>query len=151
MLKAGDKAPNFTLISDKDEQVSMTDFLGKSDVVLYFYPKDNTSGCTKEACSFRDNLEKIEVKNAVVIGVSPDSVKSHQNFKNKHELNFVLLSDPEQKVAEAYGAWGEKNMYGRKYFGILRSTFIIGKDGIIKHVFKKVKTAVHGEEVLDVL
>ena len=151
MLKAGDKAPNFTLLSDKDEQVSLTDFIGKSDVVLYFYPKDNTSGCTKEACSFRDNLVKIETKNAVVIGVSPDSVKSHQNFRNKHELNFVLLSDPEHKVAEAYGAWGEKNMFGRKYFGILRSTFIIGKDGIIKHVFKKVKTAVHGEEVLEVL
>ena len=151
MLKSGEKAPNFTLMSDKDEQVLLTDFMGKSDVVLYFYPKDNTSGCTKEACSFRDNLEKIEVKNVVVIGVSPDSIKSHQNFKNKHELNFVLLSDPEHKVAEAYGAWGEKNMYGRKYWGILRSTFIIGKDGIIKHVFKKVKTAVHGEEVLEVL
>ncbi len=151
MLKTGDKAPNFTLMSDKDEQVSLTDFMGKSDVVLYFYPKDNTSGCTSEACSFRDNLATIETKNAVVIGISPDSVKSHQNFKNKHELNFVLLSDPEHKVAEAYGAWGEKNMYGRKYFGILRSTFIIGKDGIIKYVFKKVKTAVHGEEVLDVL
>ena len=151
MLKPGDKAPNFTLMSDKDEQVSLTDFIGKSDVVLYFYPKDNTSGCTKEACSFRDNLVKIETKNAVVIGVSPDSVKSHQNFRNKHELNFVLLSDPEHKVAEAYGAWGEKNMFGRKYFGMLRSTFIIGKDGIIKHVFKKVKTAVHGEEVLEIL
>jgi len=151
MLKPGDKAPSFTLMSGKDEQVSLSDFLGKSDVVLYFYPKDNTSGCTKEACSFRDNLEKIETKNAVVIGISPDSVKSHQNFKNKHELNFILLSDPEHKVAEAYGAWGEKNMYGRKYFGILRSTFVIGKDGIIKHVFKKVKTAIHGDEVLDVL
>ena len=151
MLKAGDKAPNFTLMSDKDEQISLSDFLGKSDVVLYFYPKDNTSGCTKEACSFRDNLAIIEMKNAVVIGVSPDSVKSHQNFKNKHGLNFILLSDPEHKVAEAYGAWGEKNMYGRKYWGILRSTFIIGKDGIIKHVFKKVKTAVHGEEVLEIL
>ena len=151
MLKPGDKAPNFTLLSDKNEQVSLTDFIDKSDVVLYFYPKDNTSGCTKEACSFRDNLVTIETKNAVVIGVSPDSAKSHQNFKNKHNLNFVLLSDPEHKVAEAYGAWGEKNMYGRKYWGILRSTFIIGKDGIIKHVFKKVKTAVHGEEVLEML
>ncbi|MBC8185088.1 thioredoxin-dependent thiol peroxidase [candidate division KSB1 bacterium] len=151
MLKSGDKAPSFTLMSDTDEQVSLLDFLGKSDVVLYFYPKDNTSGCTKEACSFRDNFEEIKVKNAVVLGVSPDSIKSHQNFKNKHELNFILLSDPEHKVAEAYGAWGEKNMYGRKYWGILRSTFIIDKDGIIKHVFKKVKTAVHGEEVLDVL
>lgn len=151
MLKPGDKAPNFTLLSDKNEQVSLTDFIDKSDVVLYFYPKDNTSGCTKEACSFRDNLVTIETKNAVVIGVSPDSAKSHQNFKNKHNLNFVLLSDPEHKVAEAYGAWGEKNIYARKYMGIIISTFIIGKDGIIKHVFKKVKTAVHGEEVLEML
>jgi len=88
----------------------LTDFIGKSDVVLYFYPKDNTSGCTKEACSFRDNLEKIETKNVVVIGISPDSIKSHQKFRNKHDLNFNLLSDPEHKVAEAYGACGEKNM-----------------------------------------
>jgi len=115
MLKAGEKAPNFTLMSDKDEQVSLTDFMGKSDVVLYFYPKDNTSGCTKEACSFRDNLVEIKNKNAVVLGVSPASVTSHQNFINKHDLNFTLLSDPEHKVAEAYGAWGEKSMYGKKY------------------------------------
>jgi len=151
MLKPGDKAPDFTLLSDKNDQISLSDFSGKADVVLYFYPKDNTSSCTKEACSFRDNLDVIKMKNATVLGVSPDSVKSHQNFINKHNLNFTLLSDPDHKVAEAYGAWGEKNMYGKKYWGILRSTFIIGKDGIIKHVFKKVKTAVHGEEVLEVL
>ena len=151
MLKTGDKAPDFSLLSDSNEQISLSDFLGKSAVVLYFYPKDNTSGCTKEACSFRDNFEQIETKNAVVIGVSPDSIKSHQNFRSKHNLNFILLSDPDHKVADAYGAWGEKSMYGRKYFGILRSTFIIGMDGFIKHIFKKVKTAVHGEEVLDVL
>ena len=151
MLKPGDRAPDFTLLSDKNEQVSLSDFLGKSDVILYFYPKDNTSGCTKEACSFRDNLDEIKTKNAVVLGVSPDSIKSHQSFINKHGLNFTLLSDPEHKVADAYGAWGEKSMYGKKYWGILRSTFIIGKDGIIKHVFEKVKTAVHGEEVLEIL
>jgi len=151
MLKPGDKAPDFTLLSDKNDQISLSDFSGKADVVLYFYPKDNTSSCTKEACSFRDNLDVIKMKNATVLGVSPDSVKSHQNFINKHNLNFTLLSDPDHKVAEAYDAWGEKNMYGKKYWGILRSTFIIGKDGIIKHVFKKVKTAVHGEEVLEVL
>jgi len=151
MLKTGDKAPDFKLQSDKGEEVSLSDFLGKSDVVLYFYPKDNTSGCTKEACSFRDNLGEIEKKNAVVLGVSPDSVKSHQKFIEKQNLNFTLLSDPEHEVAEAYGAWGEKSMYGKKYMGILRSTFIIGKDGVIKHVFEKVKTAVHGIEVLDVL
>ncbi len=151
MLKPGDRAPDFTLLSDKNEQVSLSDFLGKSDVILYFYPKDNTSGCTKEACSFRDNLDEIKTKNAVVLGVSPDSIKSHQSFINKHGLNFTLLSDPEHKVADAYGAWGEKSMYGKKYWGILRSTFIIGKNGIIKHVFEKVKTAVHGEEVLEIL
>ncbi len=151
MLKVGDKAPDFTLKSDKDEDVLSSDFLGKKDVILYFYPKDNTSGCTKEACSFRDHIQPIQAKDAVVLGVSPDSVKSHQNFINKQNLNFTLLSDPDHKVAEAYGAWGEKSMYGRKYMGIFRSTFIIGKDGIIKHVFKKVKTAIHAEEVLEVL
>ena len=151
MLNVGDKAPDFTLMSDKGEEVSLSDFIGKSDIVLYFYPKDNTSGCTKEACSFRDNIEEIKTKNAIVLGVSPDSIKSHQNFINKQNLNFTLLSDPDHKVAEAYGAWGEKSMYGKKYMGIIRSTFIIGKDGKIKHVFDKVKTAIHAEEVLEVL
>ena len=151
MLKPGDKAPTFTLKSDKGEDVSLSDFIGKSDVVLYFYPKDNTSGCTKEACSFRDNIELIQTKNAVVLGVSPDSLKSHQNFINKQKLNFTLLSDPDHKVAEAYGAWGEKKMYGKTYWGILRTTFVIGKNGIIKHVFEKVKPDSHAEEVLAVL
>lgn len=151
MLKPGDKAPTFTLKSDKGEDVSLSDFIGKSDVVLYFYPKDNTSGCTKEACSFRDNIELIQTKNAVVLGVSPDSLKSHQNFINKQNLNFTLLSDPDHKVVQAYGAWGEKKMYGKTYWGILRTTFVIGKDGIIKHVFEKVKPDSHAEEVLAVL
>jgi len=151
MLKTGDKAPNFTLKSNEDKDISLSDFLGKSAVVLYFYPKDNTSGCTKEACSFRDNIEPFHVKGAVVLGASPDSVKSHQNFINKQNLNFALLSDPEHEVAEAYGAWGEKSMYGKKYMGIFRSTFIIGKDGVIKHVFEKVKPDGHAIEVLNVL
>ncbi len=151
MLKPGDKAPDFILMSDKGEEIKLSEFVGKSNVVLYFYPKDNTSGCTKEACSFRDNLPPIETKDAVVIGVSPDSVKSHQNFIKKQNLNFTLLSDPEHEVAEAYGAWGEKSMYGKKYMGILRTTFIIGADGTIKHVFEKVKPAAHAEEVLTVL
>jgi len=119
--------------------------------VLYFYPKDNTPGCTKEACSFRDNIQPFQAKNAVVLGISPDSVKSHQNFINKQNLNFTLLSDPDNKVADAYGAWGEKSMYGKKYMGILRSTFVIGKDGKIKHVFEKVKPEGHANEVLQVL
>jgi len=151
MLAVGDKAADFKLLSNNDEYVSLSDFFGETNIVLYFYPKDNTPGCTKEACSFRDTIEDIKIKNAVVLGVSPDSIKSHQNFISKHNLNFTLLSDPEHEVAEAYGAWGEKSMYGRNYMGIIRSTFIIGKDGIIKHVFKKVKTAIHGEEVIDVL
>ena len=151
MLKTGDKAPDFILTSDKGDEVKLSEFAGKSNVVLYFYPKDNTSGCTKEACSFRDNLEPIETKDAVVLGVSPDSVKSHQNFIKKQSLNFTLLSDPDHKVAEAYGAWGEKSMYGKKYMGILRTTFIIGKDGNIQHVFEKVKPAGHAEDVVAVL
>ena len=148
MLKAGDKAPDFKLMSDEGNEVKLSDFQGKSKVVLYFYPKDNTTGCTKEACSFRDNIEPIETKDAVVLGVSPDSLKSHQNFRLKQNLNFTLLSDPEHEVAEAYGAWGEKSMYGKKYMGILRTTFIIGADGKIKHVFEKVKPEGHAEQVL---
>ena len=151
MLKPGDKAPDFTIMSETGEEVSLSDFIGKSDVVLYFYPKDNTSGCTKEACSFRDNIREIETKGVVVLGISPDSVKSHQNFIQKHDLNFTLLSDPDHKVAQAYGVWVEKSMYGRKYWGILRTTFIIGRDGIIKHVFERVKPAGHAEEVLVIL
>jgi peroxiredoxin Q/BCP len=151
MLKIGDKAPDFMLKSDKDEDVSLKDFLGKSDVVLYFYPKDNTPGCTKEACSFRDNIQPIQAKNVVVLGISPDSVKSHQSFINKQNLNFTLLSDPDHKVADSYGTWGEKSMYGKKYMGILRTTFVIGKDGKIKNVFEKVKPEGHAEEVLQIL
>jgi len=151
MLKAGDKAPDFRLLSDKNEWISLSDLLGKKVVVLYFYPKDNTSGCTKEACSFRDNLVNIIVKEAMVLGVSPDSVNSHRNFIHKQKLTFTLLSDPDHVVAEAFGAWGEKSRYGKKYQGIIRSTFIIGKDGFIKYVFDKVQTDIHGEEVNDIL
>jgi peroxiredoxin Q/BCP len=151
MLKQGNKAPDFTLLSHDGRKVSLSDFAGKSDVILYFYPKDNTSGCTKEACSFRDNIETIEAKGAVVLGVSPDSVKSHQNFIQKQSLNFTLLSDPDHQVAEAYGAWGEKSMYGKKYMGIIRSTFIIGKDGVIKYVFEKVKVESHATDVITIL
>ncbi len=151
MIKAGDKAPDFRLPADTGGEVSLDQFKGKKTVVLYFYPKDNTSGCTREAHSFRDHIDEFEKKDAVVLGVSPDSIKSHRNFKEKHNLNFILLSDPEHKVAEAYGAWGKKKLYGREYMGILRSTFVIGKDGIIKHVFEKVKPAEHALEVLEVL
>jgi peroxiredoxin Q/BCP len=151
MLKAGDKAPDFTLQSDSGEIVSLNQFIGKKEVILYFYPKDNTPGCTKEACSFRDSINAFGSKNAEVLGVSPDSVKSHQNFIQKQNLNLTLLSDPDHKVAEAYGAWGEKSMYGKKYMGILRTTFVIGKDGKIKKVFEKVKPEGHAEEILNTL
>jgi peroxiredoxin Q/BCP len=151
MLKAGDKAPDFRLKSDQDKEISLSDFKGKNEVILYFYPKDNTSGCTTEACSFRDSLPDFQSRDAVVLGVSPDSIKSHQGFKKKHNLNFTLLSDPEHKVAEAYGAWGEKRMYGKKYMGILRTTFVIGKDGKLKQVFEKVKPDGHAGEVLQKL
>lgn len=151
MLKVGDKAPDFKLLNDKGEEVSLSQFAGKKEVVLYFYPKDNTPGCTTEACSFRDNIPKFTSKNAVILGISPDSVKSHQGFIQKQKLNFNLLSDPESKVAKAYGAWGEKSMYGKKYMGILRTTFLIGKDGKIKKVFEKVKPEGHAQEVLAAL
>jgi peroxiredoxin Q/BCP len=151
MLKAGDKAPDLKLPNDKGEEVSLSQFYGKKDVILYFYPKDNTPGCTTEACSFRDHSPKFKAKNAIVLGISPDTVKSHQGFIQKQKLNFNLLSDPDNKVAETYGAWGEKSMYGKKYMGILRTTFIIGKDGKIKKVFEKVKPEGHAEEVLTAL
>ncbi len=151
MLNKGDKAVDFSLPSANGDEIKLSDYLGEKDVVLYFYPKDNTPGCTKEACSFRDNIESLERKDTVVLGVSPDSVESHRKFMDKYDLNFILLSDTEHKVAELYGVWQEKKMFGKTKWGIKRTTFIIGKDGEIKHVFKKVNTAVHAEEVLKIL
>lgn len=150
-LEPGDKAPDFSLPAGTGETVSLNDYLGKKRVVLYFYPKDNTSGCTKEACSFRDNLDAIQDKDTVVLGVSPDSLKSHDKFIEKHNLNFPLLSDEDHSVAEAYGAWGEKSMYGKKYMGIIRKTFVINKEGKIEQAFHKVKAAEHGTEILNLL
>jgi len=151
ILSAGDIAPDFVLPANTGETISLQNYLGKKRVVLYFYPKDNTSGCTKEACSFRDNMEDIKAEDTVVLGVSADSLKSHEKFSGKYDLNFPLLSDENHQVAEAYGAWGEKNMYGKKYFGLIRKTFIIGKDGKLEHVFHKVKADGHGEEILNLL
>ncbi len=150
MLKAGDKAPDFELLSDGDETVRLSDLRGQK-VILYFYPKDDTSGCTTEACEFRDRLPDIESRGATVLGVSPDSVKSHQKFKAKYELPFTLLADRDHKVAEAYGAWGEKKMYGKTYDGILRTTFLIDEKGVIAEVFSKVKPKGHGDQVLNAL
>jgi peroxiredoxin Q/BCP len=149
-LKPGDKAPAFALPSDGGETVALKGLKGKP-VVLYFYPKDDTSGCTVEACEFRDSWKDVKKAGAVVLGVSPDGVGSHQKFKAKFSLPFPLLADEGHAVAEAYGAWGEKSMYGRKYQGILRTTFLIGRDGKIVRVFEKVKPRGHAAEVLAAL
>ncbi len=136
-LKAGDIAPDFELPSDAGAPVKLSDFRGKR-VVLYFYPKDDTPGCTTQSCGFRDAYPQIEEKNAVVLGVSPDGVKSHQKFKTKFNLPFILLADEEHKVAEAYGVWGEKSMYGKTYMGIIRSHFVIDESGKIADAQVKV-------------
>jgi peroxiredoxin Q/BCP len=135
---------------DSGDKVSLDQFQGKK-VVLYFYPKDSTPGCTREACDFRDQLQEFQAKDAVVLGVSPDSVKSHQRFKEKFDLTFPLVSDESKEVAEAYGVWKEKKNYGRTYMGIERSTFVIDEEGKIAHVFNKVKVAGHADKVLETL
>jgi len=147
MLKIGDKAPDFKLKSDVGETINLKDYKGKK-VILYFYPKDMTSGCTKEACDFRDNIKKFEKKNAVVIGVSADNTASHQKFKDKYDLPFTLLSDETKKMLTDYGVWQEKSMYGRKYMGIARTTFVIDEKGKIEKVFEKVKVDGHIDEIL---
>jgi peroxiredoxin Q/BCP len=149
-LKVGQKAPEFTLLDDNGQKVKLGDFKGKK-VVLYFYPKDDTPGCTTEACNFRDGFDEIKGRGAVVLGVSADSVESHKKFKKKFELNFPLLADPEKKMIESYGVWKEKSMYGKKYMGIERTTFVIDPQGKISHVFSKVKVAEHFDEVVEAL
>lgn len=147
MIKEGDVAPEFALSSDRGETVRLRDLQGRR-VALYFYPKDDTPGCTKQACAFRDSALAFEDRDVVVLGVSPDSVRSHEKFRDKYGLNFPLLSDEDHKVAEAYGAWGTKKMYGREYEGVLRSTFLIGVDGKIERAFQKVKPAENAADVL---
>ena len=136
----GDQAPDFTALTDQGETLKLSDLRGKR-VILYFYPKDDTSGCTTQACGFRDQYPLIEEKNGVVLGVSPDSVKSHQKFKTKYNLPFTLLVDEDHAVAAAYGVWGEKSMYGKKYMGIIRSHFVIDEQGKIVDVQYKVSPA----------
>ena len=136
-------------IEGNEKEFSLNDFKGQR-VILYFYPKDNTSGCTQEACDFRDNINRL-TSYATVIGVSPDSIKNHKSFKEKQSLNFILLSDPEHKLAEKFEVWKEKSMYGRKYMGIERSTFILGKDGKIEKEWRKVKVKGHVDEVMGYL
>lgn len=147
MLKVGSKAPDFTL-NDKDgHAVSLSDFLGRK-VVLYFYPKDNTPGCTKQACAFASAYDEFKTKNVAVIGISRDSVASHLKFAQKYDLPFILLSDPERKAIEAYDVWQEKKLYGKVSMGIVRSTYIIDEDGIIESVMPKVKPDTNAAEIL---
>lgn len=150
MPKVGHFAPDFELVDGDRQAHRLSDYRGRK-VVLYFYPRDNTPGCTKEACGFRDVQKEFAQLNSVVLGVSPDSPQSHTSFAQKFKLNFPLLADPEHAVAEQYCAWGEKSMYGKKSFGIIRSTFIIDEDGKIEHVYPKVKADGHEQEVLNYL
>ncbi len=147
MLKEGDKAPAFELPRDGGSRVKLSAFKGKP-VVLYFYPKDDTSGCTKEAIGFSEKIDDFHKAGAEIIGVSPDPVKSHDKFRDKHGLKVILLADEEKTAIEAYGVWAEKKMYGRSYMGVDRSTFLIGKDGNIKKVWRAVKVPGHVDEVL---
>ena len=146
-VSVGEKAPDFTMPTDGNGSVSLSKLRGKP-VVLYFYPKDDTSGCTAEACGFRDTFPDYGKTGAAVIGVSRDSVASHDKFKKKHDLPFTLASDQDGKVTEKYGVWIEKSMYGRKYMGIDRSTFLIDKDGVVRNIWHKVKVPGHVAEVL---
>ena len=152
MLQKGDKAPEILGHDENGNEVCLADFKGRR-LVLYFYPKDNTSGCTAEACSLRDHYAELQGKGFEVVGVSKDSAASHQKFKEKHELPFPLIADVDHTLLEAMGAWGEKNMYGKKTMGTIRTTFIINEEGIIEQVFsgKQVKTKVHAEQILDTL
>lgn len=147
MLEIGTKAPDFTLKNQSGENITLSEYRGRK-VVLYFYPKDSTPGCTKEACSFRDNKSNLEEKNIVVLGISKDSEKSHQRFIEKQNLNFTLLSDEEGKVIEEYGAWGEKSLYGKRYMGIIRMTYVIDEDGVIIKAYDKIKVATAAEDIL---
>jgi peroxiredoxin Q/BCP len=150
MLEEGKQAPLFTLKNQEGKAVSLKDFNGKK-VVLYFYPKDDTSGCTKEACSFRDGFPQFKNLNAVILGISPDSVESHKKFAEKYNLPFTLLSDESRKVIEKYGVWKEKNNYGKKYMGVERTTFVIDENGVIQRIFPKVKVEGHDRELLEEL
>ena len=148
MLQEKEKAPLFTLPDQNGHPVSLSDFAGKK-VVLYFYPRDNTPGCTAEACSLRDGRAELQRMGFEVIGVSPDSVKSHQGFIAKHGLNFPLIADADKSIAAAYGVWGEKKFMGRTYMGILRTTFVIGPDGTIEKIFDKVNTKDHFKQIVE--
>jgi peroxiredoxin Q/BCP len=150
MPEEGKKAPLFTLKNQDGKDISLKDFQGRK-VILYFYPKDDTPGCTKEACSFRDGFPEFNKLNAVILGVSPDTVQSHKKFAEKYDLPFTLLSDESRAVLETYGVWKEKNNYGRKYMGVERTTFVIDENGNIQRIFPKVKVDGHDQELLEEL
>ncbi len=149
-LEVGDKAPSFSLKNTEGRTVKLSDYKGKK-VVLYFYPKDMTPGCTKEACGFRDDFAQLKKRGVEILGVSGDNQQSHQKFTETYSLPFTLLSDPDHETMEKYRAWGEKNMYGKKLMGVLRMTYIIDEQGKIAHIFKKVKTDTHSQDVLQVI
>jgi peroxiredoxin Q/BCP len=150
-VKEGDKAPDFRSKDQNGKEVALKDYKGKNRVILYFYPKDDTPGCTVEACGFRDSFKAIQKEGAVILGVSPDKETSHQKFIDKFKLPFTLLSDEEKELCKSYGVWVKKSMYGREYMGVARTTFIIGKDGKIEKIYEKVKPQGHEEEVLGFL
>ncbi len=147
ILNKGDRAPDFTASADGGRTVRLASLRGRK-IVLYFYPRDNTPGCTTQACTFRDQQEWFDARNTVILGVSPDSVSSHDLFKAKHDLPFHLISDPDHTIAKAYGVWREKTLFGKRYMGIVRSTFVVDERGIIEAVFDRVKVRGHAERVL---
>lgn len=149
-IEPGKRAPDFTLAADDGKKVRLSELKGRP-IVLYFYPKDDTPGCTREACAFRDQRSQIQDLGAIVLGISPDTVESHARFRDKYELNFPLLADPDHKVAEKYGAWREKNMYGKRSMGIQRSTYLIDADGKIAALWKRVSVDGHDEQILKAL
>ncbi len=148
MIEVGDKAPEFTALTDSNGEITLKDFRGKK-VILYFYPKDNTPGCTSEACDFRDNMSAFSEKGVAVVGVSPDRAASHDKFKSKFDLPFPLVSDPGHEISEAYGVWKEKSLYGRKFMGIERSTFVIDEQGKIAEVYRKVRVKNHVDSLVE--
>ena len=149
-INIGDKAPDFKGIDENGKDVSLSDFKGKN-IILYFYPKDNTPGCTNEACDLRDNYNMWIEKGYEIIGVSPDSIQSHVKFKEKYNLPFILISDPDKVIIKQFGAWGLKKLYGREYEGLIRTTFVIDENGIISNIFKKVKTKDHSNQILETI
>lgn len=149
-LSKGDKAPEFSGLNQKGNQISLSGFKGKK-LILYFYPKDDTPGCTAESCNLNDNYEMWLSKGYEVVGISPDNVDSHKKFAGKFQFRFNLIADPDTKIIQSYGVWGEKNMYGKIYMGVLRTTFVINEDGIIEEIFDKVETKNHSDQIIKAL